>query len=276
MSATKTIKYYRQIGSRLGYGLVAGGHRHFGYYGYKNYWYIPHAAEAMIDYLARYAEIKSGDRVLDAGCGEGRAALRIAEKRKAIITGIDLVPQSIKIAKRRAKKSKASVDYLLGDYTKLPYDDETFDVVFTLETFTHSTDPKKTLKEFWRVLKPGGRIIIFDYSIKDLKTISKEAKTAIKNIAKYTDCPSFAKIYHDYYKKELPKLGMTDFEVLNQTDAVVRSLSQLYVLSWLPFWVLKTLHLVDNHPNVLIAHYGKLWAKDNTWHYVTVKIRKPA
>jgi ubiquinone/menaquinone biosynthesis C-methylase UbiE len=263
MSAVETIKYYNQIGSRVGYKLVAGGHRHFGYYGKKNYWYIPHAAEAMIDHLAEYADIKLGNKVLDAGCGEGRASLRIAEEYGASVTGIDLVPRSIKVAKSRAKKTKARLRYELADYNKLPYADGTFDVVFTLETFTHSPDPEKTLKEFWRVLKPGGRIVIFDYSIKDLKAMPAETRLAVENIAKYTDCPSFITITHDYYKKNLPRMGMIDFEVLDQTDAVMRSLAQIYVLSWLPYQLLKLFRRVDHHPNLLISHFAKPGAKND-------------
>jgi avermectin B 5-O-methyltransferase len=163
MSTQKTINYYRTFGSRVGYGVLAGGHKHFGYYGDKHYWYIPHAADAMIDHLASFAKLKPKERVLDAGCGEGRASLRLAEKFGVNVTGIDVVPEALAIAKKRAAATNAAVDYIEGDYNHLPFPDKTFDLVFALETFTHSPDPRKTLREFWRVLKPGGRVVILDY-----------------------------------------------------------------------------------------------------------------
>jgi sterol 24-C-methyltransferase len=97
--------------------------------------------------------------------------LRLAEKYGATVTGIDVTPQALAVARRRAKHTAAAVDYMQGDYNQLPFDSETFDLVFTLETFTHSPDPHATLQEFWRVLKPGGRIVIFDYSIQTYETL---------------------------------------------------------------------------------------------------------
>lgn len=276
MSKNKTIAYYSSLGSRVGYTLVAGGHKHFGYHADKWHWYIPHAAVAMIDHLADFAGLKPGERVLDAGCGEGRASLRLAEKYGADVTGIDMVPQALGVARKRARNTTAKVEYLEGDYNRLPFDDGTFDMVFTLETFTHTSDPHATLRELWRVLKPGGRIVIFDYSIRKLDTLPPGFKEAMVNIAKGTDCPGFTIIDHDYYANNLPLLGMDDFDLENLTDKVSPSLWQMYVLSWLPYQVMKALGKADHHPNLLISHFGWPGGKQDLTRYVTLRIRKPA
>jgi hypothetical protein len=61
MSIDKTVAYYTTLGSRLGYTLVAGGHKHFGYHADNRHMSIPRAAEAMIDHLAEFAGLKAGD-----------------------------------------------------------------------------------------------------------------------------------------------------------------------------------------------------------------------
>lgn len=274
MSTAKTVKYYNKFGSRVGYNLVAGGHRHFGYNEEKKYWYIPNACVAMIDYLAKYAGIKSGESVLDAGCGEGKTALRIAENTGAKVTGIDLVPRSIEIAKASARKSSAKTDYLIADYNDIPFKDETFDVVYTLETFTHTSDPEKTIKELLRVLRPGGRLVIFDYTIQELSKAPPNIAEVIHDIAKGTDCPGFEIIDHDYYDRTLPKMGIVNYEMINKTNAVLRTLKQMYYLSWLPYWIIKIAGQVHKHPNMLISHFGLRNAEAGYWRYVNVKIIK--
>lgn len=271
----KTVDYYEQFGSRVGYGIVSGGHRHFGYYGKKHYWYIPHACEAMIDYLTEYAGITKNQKVLDAGCGEGRTSLRIAEKTGAVLEGVDLVPRSIKVAKKRARKSAAKINFQIADYNRLPFEDATFDVVFTLETFTHTSNPPKTIKEFMRVLKPGGKIVIFDYSVKKLSELPEQYKFAIQKISELTNCPGFAMIDHDYYNRVLPKLGYNDFKLNNLTKDVMPALRQLYVLSYPAHLFAKIFKKETKYANVSIAHYGYLSAKKDYWRYITLTINKP-
>lgn len=273
MSNVRTVAYYERLGSRLGYQLLLGGHRHFGWYKQTRYLNATRAAEAMIDHLAEFAEIKKGSRVLDAGCGQGRASLRLAKNYGARVSGVDLVPRSIGIAQDLAGGNDL-LDFQVADYNKLPFQDGTFDVVFTLETFTHSSDPEATLKEFLRVLKPGGRIVLFDYSIAPLASMPTKTARAIKVIADKTDCPGFASITHDYYDKLLPKLGVSKFVVINETEAIMPVIRFFYHLSWAPYHLLKLLRKQYDHPNVLIGHIARDALRKDYIRYITVKIVK--
>jgi len=274
MPREKTLQYYERFGSRFGYRLVLGGHRHFGWYKEgAHHRSMVGAAEAMVDHLAEFADITSGSRVLDAGCGEGRTALQLATKYGAKVSGVDIVPRSIDYAKRAAKDN-ANVDYRIADYNRLPFKDNTFDVVFTLETFTHSSNPEQTLREFLRVLKPGGRIAIFDYSIAPLDSMEPGYADAIHLIAKETDCPGFDTITHDYYDMLLPKLNVSTFKVINETEAVIPGVKNMYRIAWLPYHLLKIFNLHTRHPNLLMGYIGWRAGNKDYIRYITVRIVK--
>jgi len=102
--------------------------------------------------------IGEGRRVLDVGCGNGRLSL-LVENKKAEYIGTDNNPEFLKIA----KKNFPEREFVLGDMLSLPFDKESFDVVFCVAAFHHLPDTdtrQKALSEMARVMKPGGRIII--------------------------------------------------------------------------------------------------------------------
>lgn len=117
----------------------------------------PKKTEDLIKVVVRL--LPKDGRVLDVGCGYGRIAIPIAQLGYNI-EGIDLAPNFIKEAKRRAKAEKVGVRFRVGDMRKLPYASNTFDVVLLLwSSFTEllkEKDQIRALKEVYRILKPGG------------------------------------------------------------------------------------------------------------------------
>lgn len=102
-------------------------------------------------------QLVEGDRILDIGCGIGIIAHLLAEKHKEVV-GIDLLPESIKIAK--AKCASQNITFEVGDVMKLRYKDNSFDCVVFLEVIEHVENPMKALSEIWRVLRPGGYLVL--------------------------------------------------------------------------------------------------------------------
>ncbi len=96
---------------------------------------------------------------LDAGCGGGGACL-LAEKRGAKITGIEAASSMVDFAKKQVQ----SGDFSVGDIQYLPYDDNIFDVVLASSSIQYTEDKIATLKEFKRVIKNDGRIIVSNWS----------------------------------------------------------------------------------------------------------------
>jgi ubiquinone/menaquinone biosynthesis C-methylase UbiE len=105
------------------------------------------------------AGIGPGDAVLDIACGTGNAAIPAASTG-ARVTGVDLTPEMLKVARRRAEAVGVEVDWREGDAEELPFDDRSYDVV--LSTFGCMFAPRHDVvaDEIARVLRPGGRMAL--------------------------------------------------------------------------------------------------------------------
>lgn len=111
------------------------------------------------------ATVQDGESVLDVGCGTG--TLTLAAKRRAgagEVRGIDASVEMIEVARGKAAKQRADVDFQVALIEQLPFPDDTFDVVLSSLMLHHLPDDLKRtgFEEILRVLKPGGRILAVD------------------------------------------------------------------------------------------------------------------
>jgi MPBQ/MSBQ methyltransferase len=114
--------------------------------------------------LSQRAGIKAGDRVLDAGAGMGGPARYIAQTYDAEVTGIDLTDPYLETAAYLNELTGLSdrVSLQRADVTAMPFDDQTFDVVWTQHAAQSIPDKPAFFAELFRVLKPGGRAVVHD------------------------------------------------------------------------------------------------------------------
>lgn len=100
--------------------------------------------------------------VLELGCGKGFNSYFLSGQYPGVnFIGIDLTPLHIKIAHRKAQ-GVANLTFQAGDFNQLSFPDRSFDVVFAFECLCHANQIELPIKEVYRVLRPGGRFIVFD------------------------------------------------------------------------------------------------------------------
>lgn len=101
--------------------------------------------------------IGEGDRVLDVATGTGNAAL-VAAALGGEVTGLDLTPKLIEVARQRAQEAELRVEFLEGDAENLPFDDDSFDRVVSVFGVMFAPDQQRAADELARVCRPGGKI----------------------------------------------------------------------------------------------------------------------
>ena len=107
--------------------------------------------------LVKWAGIRSGQRVLDVACGTGVVSVTTA-RLGAQVTGLDLTPELIAVARENARVAGVTIDWHEGDAEALPFEPGTFDVVVSQYGHMFAPRPDVTVAEMLRVLKPGGTI----------------------------------------------------------------------------------------------------------------------
>lgn len=103
-----------------------------------------------------------GKRLLEVGFGTGTDLLQFA-RAGAKVTGVDLTPRSIEIARRRFEVYGLIGEFAIGDGESLGFPDSSFDVVYSFGVLHHTPDTQRAVREIHRVLKPGGRAIVMLY-----------------------------------------------------------------------------------------------------------------
>jgi sterol 24-C-methyltransferase len=233
-------RYYNSTGSRLGYAYILHGTKHLG-------WYKPgqpmrqftKSMRQMEDQLGERLSLPPGREVLDAGCGMGDVARTMATKYKLMVTGIDILDFNIDEARKRSAKQRLGrrTRFQLGDYHKLDFPDESFDGVYTMETLVHASDPGKVLSEFLRVLRPGGRLVMFEYSRAPEAQLSPAANEALRRVCDLGAMPAFFNLKHGDLVKLIADKGFKDISEENVTERILPMVHAFSLLGRFPYFV---------------------------------------
>lgn len=161
-NADRIVAYYRRTAWQYRVAWSAE-HLHYGFYDSPRDRH-DQALSRMVEALAYVGEIWPGTRVLDAGCGLGGSTIWLAKWRHAHVVGLTLVPEQAAEATRRADLEGLVPERVfvhVRDYHRTGYGPGEFDVVWALESFCYAR-PADFLREAFRILKPGGWLVIAD------------------------------------------------------------------------------------------------------------------
>ena len=158
--------------------------------------------------LMNLGELKSSDTILDCGCGIGGSSIYLAKKLGCKVTGITLSAKQVSKAKELAKSESVErlVSFHEQNYLATSFADNSFDVIWAIESFGTAPDKLLFFKEMFRLLKPGGKILFADtfkpfpytideeidmqimlngWAISDILSIDELEKLAVENNFKF-------------------------------------------------------------------------------------------
>ncbi len=271
----EVLHYYRSWESRLLYRFL-GGTKHYGLFRPGDAsWDVWSAMRRMEDLLAQKLGLAAAARALDAGCGVGDVASRLAEVHGLHVTGIDVQQPDIKEARRRASRRRLTdcLHFQQMDYAALTFPDASFDGAYSMETLVHSDRVEDVLAELYRVLRPGGRLVHFEYSRSPKDSTSPHDEAFLTQINQIAAMPAFQRLEHGVLERLLTEAGFVDVESEDITARMLPMLKLFAAAGWLPYRLGAALgrsHLVVNSMAGV-----EFYLHRNCWRYNTYTCRKP-
>jgi len=203
--------------------------------------------------------LNEGDTVVDLGSGAGFDCFLAAQKvgLNGRVVGVDMTPQMIDRARQNAKQGNyANVEFRLGEIENLPVADKFASAVISNCVINLSPDKARVFREAFRVLRPGGRLLVSDI------VLSKPLPEAIRNSqAAYAECVAGAMLQADYVSA-IEQAGFVNVKVLAQTFYPAAEIVQESV--------------ARQAGNLPVAVQQIMTELENTISSITIQAEKPA
>lgn len=270
MSTSDIREYYTR--AHIDYQLVWGVYRHHGvHFGYHDDDHDSHdaAVENMNRVLADTADVGPGARVLDAGCGIGGSSVWLAEHRGVEVVGSNITDAQLERARSLAadRGLAGEVQFVKDDFTGMDFDDDSFDIVWCLESICHADTTTAVLAEAARVLVPGGRLVVADRFM-TRRDLTPDHRRRMNRWLDGWAVPHLAHI--DDFRTALESTGFEGVEFHDITENVRPSARNLGIVSALCYpgsRLLEFLRLRNGTQtkNVIAGYYQYLTLRDELW-----------
>ena len=153
------------------------------------------ATDRLVRELVAYAAVPHGARVLDVGCGIGGPALYLAGPLGCTVVGVTLSAQQAARAAEKAREAGLGdrAEFHQLDALSTGFPDASFDVIWAVESLMHIADRDAFFAEAWRLLRPGGRLAIATWSVRD-GALDADERNLVDLILKHQVMPSFSSL----------------------------------------------------------------------------------
>ena len=251
---------------------------HYGYWD-QQVQSFPESLIRMNEVMIDAAHIKSTDIVLDAGCGVGGSSIFLASTLGCNVTGITLSERQVKLATDNANKKDVGhlVDFKPMNYCATDFPDRSFDVVWGCESICYADSKEQFVKEAYRLLKPGGRLVVADGFV---SAFENNENSIIRQWldgwqVNYLETPER---FQDFMQQE----GFEKTTYRNISNEVAHSSRRLY-----KFYFLASLYLIwkkinfskpateMQQKNIKACKFQYKGMKKGLWQYGLITGRKP-
>lgn len=262
---------------RIAYRVMLGGRTHFRFYPKGTYWpfTIEKALRAMEDRLMDSLNIEPGARILlDAGCGEGYVAMHLVQRRRMGLHCIEVADSHILGTQRNIMQRKLEESVMVEelDYYNLGrVGEDTFDGVFTMKSLCHPFEPERVFAEFFRVLKPSGKLVLHELAWSDAMLSPGGFGASSEMFTSLNHVPVFEEVK---LKEMVEKQGFKDVVVEDISAHIMPLVHLVSVMAYVPFLLIRYCGLqrfFANQTSAVILHKGM---KLGYLKYLLVKGRK--